>query len=482
MASEKPRPSTNKASLATARFIPPFLVLIVVYCSYVVVGPLSLDYLINNHERPPRVAVGLAITIAWFVLLIPVIATWIRLLLVVFGEPGYTPRGLVPQDSCDVPVDFWERDVFVCDPKGLPIYCRHCENWKPDRTHHNQDSGRCTLKMDHFCPWVGGVVGERAQKFFIQFLTYALILCTFLMTVMAIFVHETKSQVHWMVALGISAFFVLFTLGMVMNTLHMIFRNVTTIENINTGAQTMLLAVLLPPELQPHLQHSVSMPEMAKVSMGGSLPGRLGGKHSQEPLTSDLDDPSHARYFSNMNLTRPLRRPSRSQHWRGTVTYPLYLPTDRPPLPAPTPRTFAILETWPGMNPWDLGSPWRNFKAVMGTHAHDWILPFKHSPCCDHSSCVSWYPLGPQFEAFLDEVGLVNPPRPPSRRERVAGLLPSDAPPAQIPSQKRRQRRLPEGWQNGERPDGWISEKQARRHRHYERGRHRRDEMRQVTW
>ncbi|KAF2768303.1 hypothetical protein EJ03DRAFT_248482, partial [Teratosphaeria nubilosa] len=360
------------SSLQTARAIPGFLVLVVCYVSYVVVGPLAIDYLFNPPKGvQKRVPAGIAITIVWFILLIPVAFTYLRLLTVVLRNPGYVPLGKETEnDEQPHPApEFWTRDVFVCDQKGLPIYCKHCHNWKPDRTHHNQDVGRCTMKMDHFCPWVGGVVGERAIKFFTQSIFYTVILTTYGTILFAFFVHENRSHVQWIVALGLAGFFLLFTLGMLVNTLWLALQNLTTIEHLDVRNRTMLLAVVLPPELQAHNER-----------------------------------------------TAQLTRPPAAARSPGTVTYPLSLPTDRPPPPAPPTRTFAILETPPGMNPWDLGSPWRNFKAVFGDHFHQWWLPWRHSPICDHSSDVSWYPLGPQFEKLLEDVGLGQ--RPTSRDEK----------------------------------------------------------------
>lgn len=454
MAQEHPQAPRNKAALATAKAIPVFLALVVAYASYVVVGPLSIDYLINAPEGVPRrVAAGIAIPIVWFFLLLPVAVSWLRLLLVVFRDAGYVPYG---DDATgqEPPADFWMKDVFVCDPKGLPIWCQHCRNWKPDRAHHNQDCGRCTLKMDHFCPWVGGVVGERSMKFFLQFMTYSLVLSTYGMILLAYFVHKDRSNVQWDVALGLAGFFTFFTLGMAVNSIHQIFKNVTTIEAINAEGRRMLLAVLLPPELQ---QHAVDFPPRTYTP-----PSRSGD--SERPLTSEIDDPSHSNYFSNEGRHWPLRRLSRSEYWRGTVTYPLTLPTDRPPLPAPAPRTFAILETPPGLNPWDLGTPMRNFTAVFGPKLHHWLLPIRHSPCCDHSSAVSFYPLGPQFEQFLEDAGLIQA----RHYEKESTVSRS--------GKKRRKRRLSQGWANGERPDGWISEKEARRMRNEERARRMREE------
>ncbi|EME45860.1 hypothetical protein DOTSEDRAFT_71528 [Dothistroma septosporum NZE10] len=441
----------NRGSIYVARFIPALLVLIVGYVSWVIVGPLSIDYLINppkdsdgNLVRPRRVAVGLAIIIVYFVLLLPVAATWLRLLVTVLKDPGYIPQGPEQERRASEPHpsinDFWQRDVFVCDPNGSPIWCAHCRNWKPDRTHHSQDVGRCTRKMDHFCPWVGGVVGERALKFFIQFLVYTMILTCYLTTVLAYWVARRKGNVHWYVALGLAGFFLLFTLGMVMNSLNFVFKNVTTIENVS---RRMYLAVVLPPEKQI----DPTMP-----------PPPTKDDDSDRPTTSELDHPAHLNYFSRQSRSGIQAHspdpvpPKKSKIWKGTITYPLHLPVDRPPLPAPQPRTFAILHTPPGLNPWDMGSSYINFKQVFGERLHDWIFPLKHSPCCDHTLHISEFPLGPEFELLLMDAGLVQREKPHKKDRR-----PSSS------HNGKRKRRLDVGWKDGERPDGWVSEKEARR-------------------
>jgi hypothetical protein len=34
-----------------------------------------------------------------------------------------------------------------------PRWCKKCGEWKPERAHHCSVSGRCVLRMDHYCLW-----------------------------------------------------------------------------------------------------------------------------------------------------------------------------------------------------------------------------------------------------------------------------------------------------------------------------------------
>lgn len=56
-------------------------------------------------------------------------------------------------------------------------FCNKCSVWKPDRSHHCSSSGKCILRMDHYCPWFTACIGFRNQKFFIQFLWYSVLYC-----------------------------------------------------------------------------------------------------------------------------------------------------------------------------------------------------------------------------------------------------------------------------------------------------------------
>jgi palmitoyltransferase len=142
--------------------------------------------------------------------------------------------------------------------------------------------------------------------------------------------------------------------------------NLTTIENINRYSKIWTLAIYIP----PHQLQRIFSPE-----------------------NSDNNDKSQW-----------------AQTFR-TVTYPLQ------PDPSTTPsindtaknsRTFAILTTQPGENPFDLGDPIKNLQQAMGYTLLDWLLPLKVAPCVDHSSQESAYPLGQVVERLKRDAGLFN--------------------------------------------------------------------------
>ena len=60
-------------------------------------------------------------------------------------------------------------------------------------------------------------------------------------------------------------------------------------------------------------------------------------------------------------------------------------------------RTFAIVRTEKGENPFNLGT-WRNWRSVMGTNILDWFLPFNKSPCETYENNVSFYEMSPLIQ------------------------------------------------------------------------------------
>ncbi|KAH1492770.1 palmitoyltransferase pfa5 [Aspergillus fumigatus] len=409
------RAADKRVNLAVSRIIPPILIGVFGYASYAITKPLCVDYLIHpahHYDRRSRSGAGAAILAIYYVLLIPALATYLRLLYNVVLSPGYLPRGTAcaqnqtgsygskhrhrrhrrrksghhlskttektdRSDGGDVergleysarakayPLDaeglesFYTKDVFVCQPDGRPVYCSTCCQFKTDRAHHCREVDRCVRKMDHFCPWVGGVVSETSFKFFIQFIVYTMIYCIFVLIVFAIYTAELgreagRTNVHWIVCLALSSLFGFFTFGMAISSVQLAANNLTTIENLNRRSAVWTLAIRVP-------RHILSK--------------------------------RWAPTFRTITYPLPPVPPAESEVARES--------------PGGEQHVFAILQTLPGENPFDLGSPLKNIQQVMGFSLLEWLLPIKQSPCADHSSNESAFALGPVVTRLKKEAGL----------------------------------------------------------------------------
>ncbi|XP_043463016.1 palmitoyltransferase ZDHHC20-B-like isoform X3 [Leptopilina heterotoma] len=121
--------------------------------------------------------------------------------------------------------------------KGVVRYCEQCYVVKPDRAHHCSVCGTCVLKMDHHCPWVNNCVGFHNYKFFMLFLAYAFLYCTFITaTTLEYFVRFWKNDLHETVKFHVLfLFFIAIMFAVSLNSLffyhcYLILRNRSTLE------------------------------------------------------------------------------------------------------------------------------------------------------------------------------------------------------------------------------------------------------------
>jgi palmitoyltransferase len=103
--------------------------------------------------------------------------------------------------------------------------------------------------MDHYCPWVGGVVSETNMKFFLQFTFYATLLCSFIsgMTIWALRdrqMHGYGIVASWIAMIAVGLLFTFMAFGLFINTLLMQMRNMTNVENLRMGS-TYFVAVVM---------------------------------------------------------------------------------------------------------------------------------------------------------------------------------------------------------------------------------------------
>jgi palmitoyltransferase len=377
-----------------------------------------------------------------------------------------------PQNDPDSPglELFYTKDVFVCEGDGRPKWCHECANWKPDRTHHCSSSGRCVKKMDHFCPWVGGPVGENNFKYFIQFTGYTALYCTHLLVVMTIYIHRqvtTNGEDYnrqFAAILALAAFFGMFTTTMTVTSIDLAANNLTQVEKLGAKTREYILAVHMPNTEYPGYINEVQSSWYARITYplgSGDPSNQAPNRHSTADPNSRIIPVSGSATLQNigssqgppvapsagaspvptgpLTINQPLIQACSIIPSTGPSTLTSAGPSTQPPSgstrPAAGPaeggielperidpagerlsardlnatRTFGILKTLePGSNPWDLGSALLNLETVMGLNIIDWILPIRRSPCCNHEDPESHFLIGPAVDILRASYNLID--------------------------------------------------------------------------
>ncbi|KAK8239297.1 DHHC palmitoyltransferase-domain-containing protein [Phyllosticta capitalensis] len=331
-----------RASLISAFVVPVLVIGQAAWATYVVCYKLAHQRLImRDHQK----GAGCAVIVLHALLMFAAGVAYMRLIQVIYTDPGLLPLGITRAKrgeggNDDMKTTFRPKEMFIVAPDCLPRWCKTCETFKPDRTHHCSDLGRCVRRMDHFCPWVGGIVSETTTKFFVQFLFYAMLFCVFMLaTTIALFKRDNDrygERNPWLIAmLVLSGVYTLFTVGMFQNSMWMLAKNFTTVEQRQFG-------------MPLHLAVRIS-----------------------DWYTGDIDH------------------------------LPCYAVVGFPSAPG---EKWAVFETEPRARLWDLGSAYANICEVMGNSVWDWLLPFKYSPCVTHDDDISEYQFGPAALAVKNRV------------------------------------------------------------------------------
>ncbi|KAK7602731.1 hypothetical protein V9T40_006705 [Parthenolecanium corni] len=116
-------------------------------------------------------------------------------------------------------------------------FCFICNHLKPDRCHHCRICGVCVLKMDHHCPWVNNCISYTNYKYFVLFLLYAFLFCSYIViTTLPYFIDVWKNSttaqggIHILFLFIIAAMFFISILSIFSYHLYLVGYNRTTLE------------------------------------------------------------------------------------------------------------------------------------------------------------------------------------------------------------------------------------------------------------
>ena len=235
---------------------------------------------------------------------------------------------------------------------------------------------------------------KKAFKFFVQFNIYATSLCAIVLgsCAYALRTQAADPQIfldYFLIAGAVvSGFFGLFAAAISFNTLRFVLLNLSQVDALNR-AKVYQLAVRVDRDTQTD----------SKFALVTYPPPPPPPQHQHQRQQYD------AQWSSQTGMPRPYAYGPTFMPAPATSA-----PSDNGPSRAAardmlTTRTFAILRTEPGENPWDLG--WRrNWNSVMGSSVIDWILPVRKSPCTNHEREDSFYPVGPVIDRLRQRYGV----------------------------------------------------------------------------
>lgn len=214
-----------------------------------------------------------------------------------------------------------------------------------------------------------------AFNFFVQFTFYCACYCIIVVAANAYLVKLRLGagdtiDARTIVGLAFGALFGLFSVTMTTTALRFVFQNITNVDLFRKN-QTFRLAVRVPTGTR-------STDRFSTITYPLSFPG----EDSRAPGTAHSNGVDQSDGAGSVATNRMVARDQRAR------------------------RTFAILQTQSGENPWHIGYL-KNFKSVMGESVFEWLLPLRHSPCTHHDSMVSDYEFGPLVEELKRRYGLV---------------------------------------------------------------------------
>ncbi|VUG19501.1 DEBR0S5_04412g1_1 [Brettanomyces bruxellensis] len=127
-------------------------------------------------------------------------------------------------------------DMFICNFQGLPGWCTTCKSLKLTRAHHSSSCNRCVITMDHFCTFLGGVIGQKNYGMFLGLIVLMNFICLF--SFISIFsLRKSVNGTHpttIICVIGCITFFGMVT-NLILQNLLQIRHNETTIEQLAKG-------------------------------------------------------------------------------------------------------------------------------------------------------------------------------------------------------------------------------------------------------
>ncbi|GAX20086.1 hypothetical protein FisN_18Lh024 [Fistulifera solaris] len=177
------------------------------WCSWNVGGLLGLTVSVSIHIYSLLVTFlylisqsAVAMTCFWVLYCPTTILALVSLYQATMTDPGAVPLGARPLTTVrSVDSNSTNTTTTTTTTKRTIRRCPKChDNFKPSRAHHDSQTGRCIVKLDHFCPWINNAVGIGNHKFFVLFLLYTALCCMQVLLLLGLkFYGPTEAAAWW---------------------------------------------------------------------------------------------------------------------------------------------------------------------------------------------------------------------------------------------------------------------------------------------
>ncbi|KAH3674305.1 hypothetical protein WICPIJ_009584 [Wickerhamomyces pijperi] len=214
--------------------VPVIVFLLLVYGSFLYSYYICWNEIYHHHSK--STGIGLIIGNILFILLIYFI--WLQMFLVGPGFQPHVPIYKFYEDYRDDYESIPPPDYFICTQDGYPIYCTMCQSIKIDRSRHSGDFGKCIGRFDHFCYWIGTVIGKQNYRLFMQFLIWFQLYFVYSIVTTSVFIKDIyrrrNNSLHpqIIVLYILLAFWLVIVFALFVSHVYYLWINITSIEEI----------------------------------------------------------------------------------------------------------------------------------------------------------------------------------------------------------------------------------------------------------
>lgn len=200
----------------------------------------AYSYYICWHEvyKHHSKATGIGLIVGNVVWICLIYFMWLEMAVVGAGKQPKVPVYKLIEDGDDTSYRWVHPpEYFMCDAHGYPVWCSNCGSIKIDRSHHSSDLSYCVPRMDHFCTFLGIVIGKKNYRLFIQFCFWYLLYFIYIVVSMACFsddyrIRRGSVNANIIVAYVASAGWIILIFALFSSHLYYILKNRTSIDDM----------------------------------------------------------------------------------------------------------------------------------------------------------------------------------------------------------------------------------------------------------